>query len=96
MFIHGFLFHWKPGATDEQKARAQREILAFQGVIPGLLETHVGENIAANNRDYTFAGVMVFENKEAYTAYWPHPAHQALIAWLMPIIEPIEFDFQPE
>ena len=94
MFIHGFLFRWQPGVTEEQIARAQREILAFQGVIPGLREVHVGENIAANKGSYTFAGVMIFESKEIYAGYWAHPAHQALLQWLMPIIEPIEFDLE--
>ncbi|QEE30137.1 Dabb family protein [Terriglobus albidus] len=94
MFIHGFLFRWQPGATEEQIARAQREILAFQGVIPGLREVHVGENLADNKGDYTFAGVMIFESKEIYAGYSAHPAHQALLQWLMPLIEPIEFDLE--
>jgi hypothetical protein len=35
MFIHIFGFRWKELATGEDQARAEREIRAFQGVIPG-------------------------------------------------------------
>lgn len=96
MFLHGFIFRWKPEATDELKARARREILAFHGVIPGLLQIHVGDNISPRNQGYSFAGIMHFESKEAVDAYFPHPAHLALLEWLVPIIEPIDIDFYPE
>ena len=39
---HVFAFQWKPDASEAQKAKAAQDIAAFQGQIPGLLETHVG------------------------------------------------------
>ncbi|HXR40565.1 MAG TPA: Dabb family protein, partial [Terracidiphilus sp.] len=90
--FHVFAFRWKPDATDEQKARAEKAILAFQGQIPGLIETHVGPNISPRGKGYTFGGVMRFKDKASLDAYVLHPAHQALLVWLVPLIDAIELD----
>jgi len=44
--FHVFAFQWKPDTTEAQKDKVAREIAAFQGQIPGLLQTHVGPNIS--------------------------------------------------
>jgi hypothetical protein len=93
MYFHIFGFKWKPEATDALKARATTEILAFRGVIPGLLEAHVGPNLSPHGQGYTFAGVMRFTGKAACDAYIVHPKHQALLVWLKPLIDPVELDF---
>jgi hypothetical protein len=93
MYIHAFLFRWVEGTTEEQKKRVKTEILALQGRIPGLLETHVGTNVSPRRQDYAFGGVMKFVDRAALDAYFPHPVHQALGEWLMPLIEPVELDF---
>lgn len=94
MYIHAFVFRWVDGTTEEQKKRVKMEILALQGKIPGLLETHVGTNVSPRGRDHTFGGVMKFTDRAALDAYFPHPVHQALGEWLMPLIEPLELDFE--
>jgi hypothetical protein len=94
MFVHIFGFKWKPEATDADKARAAKEILAFRGVIPGLIEVCVGENVSQRGQGYTFAGLMKFVDKEAADFYSIHPAHMALLQWLVPLIEPVELDFE--
>ena len=90
--FHIFGFRWKPEATQELQQRATRDIRAFQGVIPGLLQTHVGPNISPRGKGYTYGGVMLFENQAALDAYVKHPAHQALLTWLVPLIDAIELD----
>lgn len=90
--FHVFAFRWKPGTTEAQKERAAKEIRAFQGVIPGLLETHAGPNISPRGAGYTFGGIMRFASKAALDAYVQHPAHQALLVWLVPLIDPVELD----
>jgi antibiotic biosynthesis monooxygenase (ABM) superfamily enzyme len=92
--FHVFAFQWKPGATDAQKERAARDIRAFQGNIPGLLETHVGPNISPRGKGYTFGGIMRFTDQAALDAYVQHPSHQALLVWLVPLIDAIELDLQ--
>jgi Stress responsive A/B Barrel Domain len=94
MYIHAFAFRWAPGTTELQKKRVKAEILALQGKIPGLLETHVGINISPRGQGHEFGGVMKFTDKAALDAYFPHPIHTALGDWLMPLIEPLEMDFE--
>jgi hypothetical protein len=94
MFIHIFGFRWKEHATDAEKQRAAQQIRAFQGQIPGLIDVSVGENLSPRGRGYTFAGLMRFTDRPACDAYTVHPAHVALLEWLVPLIEPVELDFE--
>ena len=92
--FHIFAFQWKPDATEEQKEGAAREIAAFQGQIPGLLETHAGPNLSPRGKGYTFGGVMRFKDAASLDAYTRHPAHLALLKWLVPLIDAIELDLR--
>ena len=94
MYIHMFAFRWKPEVTEERKQRVIAEIRKLQGQIPGLVETHVGTNISSRGQGYELGGVMKFADKPSLDAYGPHPVHQKLVSWLMPLIEPIEVDFE--
>ena len=94
MFIHIFGFRWKPGVTDAEIARATKEILAFRDVIPGLIEAYVGPNVSPRGEGYAYVGMMKFRDKSAADAYNIHPAHQALLKWLLPVIDPVELDFE--
>ena len=94
MVVHTFAFRWKPNVAPEQKQRAVSEIRNLQGRIPGLLETLVGENISPRSQGYELGGVMKFEDRATLEAYNSHPVHQELLSWLMPLIEPIEVDFE--
>ena len=92
--FHVFAFQWKPDATEAQKAKAAQDIAAFQGQIPGLLETHIGPNISPRGKGYTFGGIMRFKDQAALDAYVQHPMHQALLKWLVPLIDAIELDLR--
>ena len=94
MVIHTFAFRWKAGVTTEQKQHAIREILALQGQIPGLSETLVGPNISPRSQGYELGGVMKLADRPAFDAYNDHPVHRKLLAWLMPLIDPLEVDFE--
>ena len=94
MYVHMFAFRWKTGVTQEQKNRVLAGIRGLQGQIPGLLETAVGVNISPRGQGYELGGVMKFADKASLESYGAHPAHQKLLTWLMPLIEPIEVDFQ--
>jgi hypothetical protein len=90
--FHVFLFQWKPATSAVEKERAAKEIVALQGQIPGLLQTHVGPNISPRGKGYTFGGIMQFKDKASLDAYPQHSAHQALLAWLVRLIDAIELD----
>jgi Stress responsive A/B Barrel Domain len=94
MVIHTFAFRWKGEVTEEQKARVMAEIRELQGQIPGLLETWVGMNFSPRSQGYALGGVMKFADRAALEAYDGHPVHQKLLRWLMPLIEPVEVDFE--
>jgi antibiotic biosynthesis monooxygenase (ABM) superfamily enzyme len=95
MVIHTFAFRWKPNVTDTQKQQALQDIRALQGQIPGLLETYAGTNISPRSQGYEFGGVMKFADRPSFDAYATHPAHQQLLTWLIPLVDPLEVDFQP-
>ncbi|MFM6932218.1 MAG: Dabb family protein [Novosphingobium sp.] len=92
MYVHIFLFRWKPEATTADHARAASEIEAFGGAVPGLLEVTVGSNLAANNGGYSFGGCLKFTNAAACEAYVSHPLHVGLLEWLLPLIDAVELD----
>jgi hypothetical protein len=94
MVVHTFAFRWKAGVGEDQKARAVSEIRGLQGQIPGLLETWVGANLSSRSQGYELGGVMKFADRSALEAYGGHPVHQKLLQWLMPLIDPIEVDFE--
>jgi hypothetical protein len=37
---------------------------------------------------------MQFKDEAALEAYFTHPMHQALLAWLVPLIDAIELDLR--
>jgi hypothetical protein len=94
MIVHTFLFRWKPGVEEAQKQRAVEEIKDLQGQIPGLEETLVGTNISPRSQGYELGGVMKFSDRASYEAYNDHPVHKKLLSWLMPLIDPLEVDFE--
>ncbi len=94
MVIHTFAFRWKPDVTPEQKQRVLREIRALQAQIPGLLETWVGENFSPRSQGYELGGVMKFADRASLEAYSGHPVHMKLLEWLLPLIDPLEVDFE--
>jgi hypothetical protein len=94
MVVHTFSFRWKTGVGEGQRRRAIAEIRALQGQIPGLLETWVGVNFSLRSQGYELGGVMKLAGRSALDAYGGHPVHQKLLQWLMPLIDPIEVDFE--
>jgi hypothetical protein len=96
MFIHMFAFRWKPSVTEEQKQCVITEIRKLQGQIPGLVETSVGVNVSPRSQGYELGGMMKFTDQAALDAYGPHPVHQKLLSWLIPLIDPIEVDFEDD
>lgn len=95
MFIHIFAFHWKDSASQQQKQAAIHDIMAFEGTISGLVHLWIGDNRAQGSAQYTTTGTMIFSSELAYQNYTSHALHRDLLTWLVPLIEAIEFDYQP-
>jgi len=94
LFIHTFGFRWKPGVTSAQRAKSIEVIRALQGQIPGLLNTWVGENISPRSQGFELGGVMQFSDRTVLDAYSSHPAHLEVLAFVRPLIDAIEIDFE--
>jgi hypothetical protein len=94
MFIHMFSFRWKPNITEQQKQRVFAEVGALQNQIPGILDSAVGFNTSPRGQSYEFGGVMKFPDRATFDAYNAHPVHQHLLTWLLPLIDPMEVDFE--
>ena len=95
MVIHMFALRWKPQATGQDRSRALAEITAFQGVVPGLLETVAGTNISPRSQGYGFGAMMRFTNQAALDSYQESAPHLALLAWLVPLVDAIDIDLVP-
>jgi len=95
MFVHVFAFQWIPAASAAQREAACRDVLAFEGVVPGLQQVLLGKNVSANSPEWTTTAVMTFDDRAAFDAYVTHPRHVALLDWLVPLITAIELDFTP-
>jgi len=70
-----------------------REIGDLKNHIPLVLESCVGKNLSPRGQGFVIGGVMKFADRASLEAYNAHPAHQALLKWLLPLIEAIEVDF---
>ena len=68
--------------------------MAFRDHVLGLDRCARGPNLSPRGQGYTFAGLMTFTDKAAADAYTTHPMHQALLKWLVPLIDPVELDFE--
>ena len=70
------------------------EVNALKDHIPGILDSAAGFNTSPRGQGYEFGGVMKFNDRAAYEAYNAHPVHQQLLTWLLPLIDPMELDFE--
>ena len=93
MFIHMFAFRLKSGITEAQQDRMLREIGELKKQIPLVVESHVGKNVSPRGQGFVIGGVMKFADQASLDAYNAHPVHQALLKWLLPLIDAIEVDF---
>ena len=92
MIIHMFGLRWQPAATPLDKARALAQIQAFQGVVPGLLETVAGTNTSPRGQGYEFAAMMRFKDQASLDAYQVSAVHAALLHWMLPLVEAVDLD----
>ncbi len=96
MVHHIVLLQFKEGVENDQIMSTMEKLTNLVEVIPGLLEMKHGKNHSPENRHqgYAYGFTMLFENEHARDQYLPHPAHQACVEVLVPLIENVlVFDF---
>ena len=93
MISHIVLLQPKPEATDEEIAAVLGHVRELRQQIAGIVEIHVGKNLAANHQGYAYGFVMRFADEEHLKAYAPHPAHQVVSQELREMCQSIiDFD----
>ena len=90
MYEHIVTFKFNGSITSEKEHALLKQIKAFKGEIPGIVELTAGMNVTEeieNMHGYTLALRITFENKQALDHYLPHPTHQDFVASLNGIID---------
>ena len=96
MLRHVLLLQPRAGASPQAIEECRCAITALVGRIPGLVNCHWGENLAAPERreGLTHGFSMDFLDRESLNAYLPHPAHKPAAALVRATFERIVvFDF---
>ena len=73
MITHMVFWKLKEENKTESMRRIKESLEALVGVVPGLLEMRVGQNL--NGGEYDLALCSRFESREALHGYESHPAH---------------------
>ena len=97
MIHHIALFKWKPGTTAKQEQEIGAQLLALKGKVPGLISASFGHQNSPEGlgKEFDVGLAVVFSDAAARDAYLPHPAHQAVVAVLRPLLaDVIVLDYQ--
>ena len=93
---HLLLIRFKPDVTADDLTALFDHFGRLPSEIPGLHDVESGANESPEGLDkgYTHAVLMTFGDAAARDAYLPHPAHEALKAVFVPMIDDIiVFDY---
>jgi antibiotic biosynthesis monooxygenase (ABM) superfamily enzyme len=84
---HVVLFRARAGQEDALTSLVER-FPALREQIDGIEQAHAGRaNADETTRGYTHALVMRFADAASLSAYEAHPAHEALVGELNPLVE---------
>jgi len=88
---HVVLFKFKDTATPQQIKALVEDFRALKARIPQIRDYEWGTDISVENRSegYTHCFLVTFDDAKARDAYLPHPAHQALVKKLQPILDKV-------
>jgi quinol monooxygenase YgiN len=88
---HLVLLRFKAKANAESIATIERAFVALQGQIGGVRDIEWGTDVSPEGlaKGYTHAFMLSFDDAAARDAYLPHPAHQAFVAQLKPLLEDV-------
>jgi stress responsive alpha/beta barrel protein len=91
MIRHILLLQPRPESTSQAIEACREAITSLVGRIPGLLNCHWGENLAAPERreGFTHGFTMDFVDRESLGAYGPHPEHRPAAALVRATFERI-------
>ncbi len=87
-------------ATDDEALRAEQarnisdDLLALRGVVPEILDLHVGPDVVGG-ANWDVALVADFADAAALDAYATHPEHQRVVAYVRSVVsDRVAVDFE--
>ena len=88
---HAVFFAFQEEATDEQITEVQQAFSNLPNEIEEIRDYEWGTNNSPENlnKGFTHAFFVTFESEEDRAAYLPHPAHQAFVEVLQPIVKDV-------
>jgi len=88
---HVVLLKFKPDATAEQIREIENEFRALKSKIQGVQALEWGTNVSPEglSQDFTHCFLVTFPDAKSRDAYIPHPAHQAFVKILRPVLDKV-------
>lgn len=78
----------------EQAAKISADLLALRGVVPSIVDIHVGPDVVGGG-NWDVALVADFADEAALDAYQTHPEHQAVVAYVRSVVsDRVAVDFE--
>ncbi|MEY2653199.1 MAG: hypothetical protein RLZZ524_226 [Pseudomonadota bacterium] len=96
---HLVTFRYKPGIDPATLADAHAAFCALPAQIPGILAFEHGADVSPEGlgQGYGHVYLMSFVDEAARDAYLVHPAHQAFVAGIGPLLDAaLVLDYQPQ
>ncbi len=86
---HVVLFSFNDDASEAEIHAVEQAFSALPAQIPGIAGFEWGTDASVENlaQGFTHCFLVSFRTTEARDSYLPHPAHQAFVAKLQPILD---------
>jgi hypothetical protein len=88
MIRHIVLFRFDtddPEIRSKQAAILRERISSLVGVVPGLIEASIGEDLGDVGSHYDIALVALHQDRAALKIYQTHPAHAEVAQWIQSV-----------
>jgi Stress responsive A/B Barrel Domain len=88
---HLVLLRFKADAGPQAVAAIERSFAALRGQIDGVRDLEWGTDVSPEGlaKGFTHAFLLSFGDAAARDAYLPHPAHEAFVAQLKPLLDDV-------
>lgn len=93
LYRHVVAFKFKENTTHAQIDAIVKDFAALQDAIPDIIAFEHGKQVSPEGFDqgYTHIFIVTFKDAAGLEVYLPHPAHQAFVEKLLPLLDPPPF-----
>lgn len=88
---HVVMFKFKEGTTDEQITSIEKAFAELPSKIKTIKDYEWGTNVSQENKNqgFTHCFIVTFDDQKGLDTYGPHPAHQAFVKMLGPVLDKV-------